>query len=719
MASDKQIISKLNELRSAEQRMSLVYRRAAQMVTGPYREALVDELQEHADEETEHADGLMRQIVAMGGDIGEDVKQIPVWRTLDDVLSGLLELEEEGIKNYQELRRMLPEDDPFRFYVESTMELELEHQQDVKRWLRRDYAEKSMSDHGSPKPLNWREPDFIIPMRKSASWEERADVYNRFGSPPIRRGSVHGSLPDLIPALPPEMNPPLFLEKAVRQPQDPTSSRPQFSRKRDSSGQFVESQQAGTESTAAEDAENLTRESKLRSAKQRKQQRPDWAPAQAGKVAQRQAGKMGKAVPGAQTAVTDNAIAGASANQPESEPIAETPSGKLIYDDPYHPEHDSLTPEEHQYAMQYHQEMADASATSGDHERSMQCQQKASAHEEMMQNTQSPMDRAANQVPGQNAPPQQPMPGQPGLNKALNYSYQPDNLNEFLAPHDQAKPSFGGPNEGPAPGMINTNTGTPVGPQTDVGAPLPQDMGSPMDPMMQSPIMTPAPPAMPGMDPMAQQPPPMDPMMQQPPMDPMMQPPMDPMMGQQPPMDPMMAQQPPMDPMMQQQQAPPPMDPMMQQQPPMGQQPPPPTEPGMAPPPTGMDPGGGEGTMEASAGEGQSFDDLLGYTEVSDQGEPGIGDASGPPEEGAGGPPGTEGGPTEPSQTDAPQQEAGADQMNDNGPPQPPNGEDKEETKGSPSDVAPFGGNAKDDRADEEGKPQFMKSLKDWRRRNV
>ena len=361
--------------------------------------------------------------------------------------------------------------------------------------------------------------------------------------------------------------------------------------------------------------------------------------------------------------------------------------------------------------------MADTAAESGDYEGQMQCQQKASAHEEQMQGTQSPMDRAAGQFAGQansqDAPPQRPMPGQPGLDKALNYSYQPDNINEFLAPHDQGKPSFGGPNQGPSPGMVHTQTGTPVGPQTQAGAPLPQDMG---------------PPQVPGMDPMMGQPPPMDPMMQQPPMDPMMMqtppmtpappamPGMDPMAQQQPPMDPMMAQG-PVDPMMGQQ---PPVDPMMgQQQPPMDpmmQQPPPPSEPGMAPPPTGMDPGGAP-PPNGDEGAWTSADDgSVPYEMVED--DPGLmgDDGQGAPEPGA---------------TDAPQQEAGADQMNDNGPPKPPsppkppgaengdNGDDKEETKGSPSDVAPFGGNAKDEKADEEGKPQFMKSLKDWRRRNA
>ena len=200
MSSNQQIIDKLNKIRATEQRMALIYRRAAQMVTGPYRNSLIEEFEDHAEEEDEHASRVMKRIMAMGGTLHEDVAVIPPWKNLDELLEGLEDLEKEGIESWQELHRMLPENDAFRHYIEEALSTEQEHYDDVKQWRRKDYAEKSMTDYYQRKPLNW---DYIVPeyseYKVKKSLNCYVDSHSRAGTPPTRRGSFNGAPSGLLP----------------------------------------------------------------------------------------------------------------------------------------------------------------------------------------------------------------------------------------------------------------------------------------------------------------------------------------------------------------------------------------------------------------------------------------------------------------------------------------------------------------------------------------
>ena len=613
MASRSQTITKLNEIRALEQRMSLVYRRAAQLTSGPHRMALAEEFEAHASEEDGHAATVMQHIMGMDGDLTPEIENLPIWRNLNEVLRDLESFEEEGIKAWQELERMLNKDDPFRHTISTIIDEEVHHLDDVRQWLRDDdFSAKSLGDHGSLRPLNYREPQFHESAKKAVPWQEQLQSHSQHGTPPTRRGAFNGQPPALEPSMPAELNPPLVINKAVLQSQGPAGSSSQFQRKRDASGKFMEQQEAGAESTAADDVTEEKRKAELRSAKQRQQQRNPYDAASAGKQGARRAKQLGlkKGAPGfMSTADSDSSLANDAEN---GEVMTTLSDGTPLYSDPFHPSHENFSPEQHQEAADIHRDMSQNAVASGDSAEEDRQLNYAAAHEAGMDDAMSPMDRAMGNLAGAPAQGQPPAPAANPAEqmnqafKALNYSYAPDDLDQFTQQRDMNKPSFGQRNDGPAPGMQHTATGGQVGPQTDPGAAFP---APPMDPGMPpegdggSPDAGAAPMDISGQD---QQPnmdagavPPMD-QGAPPPMDAGAPPSLDGAMdslaaapGQgQPPMDPGAAPPAPPAPPMDQSMAPPPdqgmAPPMDAGAPPMDQgMAPPPPDQGMAPP---MDP---------------------------------------------------------------------------------------------------------------------------------
>jgi protein transport protein SEC24 len=66
-----------------------------------------------------------------------------------------------------------------------------------------------MSDYGSIKRLNWKDPVLPEHMQKSQSHAERTEVHHRYGTPPTRRGPSFFQPNPYVP----ELNPPLYLSK--------------------------------------------------------------------------------------------------------------------------------------------------------------------------------------------------------------------------------------------------------------------------------------------------------------------------------------------------------------------------------------------------------------------------------------------------------------------------------------------------------------------------
>jgi hypothetical protein len=74
---------------------------------------------------------------------------------------------------------------------------------------------KNTGNPNSPKPLNWRAPQFAERVEKSASHADRCEEFHRQGTPITRRGAFNGVVPNLAPnPYVAELNPPLILKSS-------------------------------------------------------------------------------------------------------------------------------------------------------------------------------------------------------------------------------------------------------------------------------------------------------------------------------------------------------------------------------------------------------------------------------------------------------------------------------------------------------------------------
>ena len=202
------------------------------------------------------------------------------------------------------------------------------------------------------------------------------------------------------------------------------------------------------------------------------------------------------------------------------QPLGMTPGGAPVFDDPYHPNHAQFSPEDHQAAAALQNQLAEQATTSGQIPTALDHQLKTRIHGDLSNDSKSPMERVlsrqgmpgaaegqGNQMPGadQGLPPnaaasadnanQMPEMNNGGMPpnavmSADNASQPPmnagnapqnDSMDNFLTQlpdaqpgaqnmlnPDQNKPNTGPPdgNQGPLPRMTNTNTDSPIGPQS-------------------------------------------------------------------------------------------------------------------------------------------------------------------------------------------------------------------------------------------------------------
>lgn len=385
---------------------------------------------------------------------------------------------------------------------------------------------------GSKKPLNWKKP--ITEEKtvvKSTSWKDTIAAYSRHGTPPTRRGAFNGVMPVWSPAVPDHLNPALYLDKAIRRPVKYGPGGRQFERKRDAQGQFTTQQDTGQESTAEEDQTDQQRIARLRHAKQK-----DALTA----TKERARKALNNVLPGE----------GDNTNDEDDNIIGMTSTGKNIHDNPNNSEHEEFNADDHQEAADQERQMA---GEVEDDLSKLTFQNNADNHDEQALDSLSPgdrfMDNAVNDatkpgsldelarllsqpdgpdlpvsnpggmdpMAGQMQPPPEAMSPVPGQPPTMPMDLDP--MANFTNPNsvDQNKPLGSPPSPGPAPGMIDTRTGLPVGPQTPSGRPADDNPLNILDAQMSPQPPMGVEPTMPQMnedplsimDPMTQQPDPM------------------------------------------------------------------------------------------------------------------------------------------------------------------------------------------------------------------
>ena len=119
-----------NEFRSV-----LAYTVYAQTLRDLARESLAEEFQEHADEELEHAEFLLRRLAVLGGQ--PPLTDIPMPPPASDpiqIVTHLIQIEQESITAWQALHAGVGED-PAKYKIEEYLSAEQEHLDDLMRLL--------------------------------------------------------------------------------------------------------------------------------------------------------------------------------------------------------------------------------------------------------------------------------------------------------------------------------------------------------------------------------------------------------------------------------------------------------------------------------------------------------------------------------------------------------------------------------------------------------
>lgn len=90
--------------------------------------SIAEEFEDHAHNETEHADFLLRRMAVLGGPIHvPDIPAPPAATDPADIIQTMVRIEQEGIQNWRILRQMVGDENPMKFKIEEYLTREQEH----------------------------------------------------------------------------------------------------------------------------------------------------------------------------------------------------------------------------------------------------------------------------------------------------------------------------------------------------------------------------------------------------------------------------------------------------------------------------------------------------------------------------------------------------------------------------------------------------------------
>jgi bacterioferritin len=90
--------------------------------------AIADQFEEHAHDETDHADWLMRRMGVLGGPVNlPDIPAPPASTDPHDIIQKMIRMEQEGIESWRALRTLVGDDNPMKFKIEEYLTSEQEH----------------------------------------------------------------------------------------------------------------------------------------------------------------------------------------------------------------------------------------------------------------------------------------------------------------------------------------------------------------------------------------------------------------------------------------------------------------------------------------------------------------------------------------------------------------------------------------------------------------
>lgn len=147
-ATPEEVIKLLGEMVNNEFKTMLAYKTYAESLRGTEREGISEEFEEHAEQEVEHAEFLMKRMSVLGGAIQlEDIPAPPASTDPVDIIKTMIRMEQEGLAKWKVLHSICGEN-PTKFKVEEFMTNEQHHLDEL--WQMLPYEARASVGTGNP-----------------------------------------------------------------------------------------------------------------------------------------------------------------------------------------------------------------------------------------------------------------------------------------------------------------------------------------------------------------------------------------------------------------------------------------------------------------------------------------------------------------------------------------------------------------------------------------
>jgi bacterioferritin len=156
----EQVLKLMTEMVENELKTMYAYKAYANSLRDLSHFGIAKEFEEHADNELEHADFLLRRMAVIGGPVElTDIPAPPATTDPNVILETMIRMEQEGIEKWRALHEILG-DNPTRYKVEEYLTRELEHLDEL--WQLRPYQ-----GGAQPTAMMSREPAAPPPMTEA------------------------------------------------------------------------------------------------------------------------------------------------------------------------------------------------------------------------------------------------------------------------------------------------------------------------------------------------------------------------------------------------------------------------------------------------------------------------------------------------------------------------------------------------------------------------
>jgi len=145
------VLAVMAELVKNEFMTIYAYKTYANSLRGMAHHSLAEEFEQHADEESDHADFLLRRMAVLGGPVNvPEIPAPPPATKPEEIVQTLIRVEQEGIAGWRQLKEMVGENNPMYVTIEEYMAKEQEHLDDLWQLMPYEAQTQQISKQASP-----------------------------------------------------------------------------------------------------------------------------------------------------------------------------------------------------------------------------------------------------------------------------------------------------------------------------------------------------------------------------------------------------------------------------------------------------------------------------------------------------------------------------------------------------------------------------------------